>query len=332
METIYSLKLANGKYYVGKTCNFPRRLLQHIRGEGAKWTSLHRYVGTFSTRQVRESETNLEENLETCRMMLRFGINNVRGGCLTVCDKWLSCASRDYYYLEKEKIKLAIGRFLDISLEDINVILSEEKGVKSEVEEISELVEIGEKGYLQGDASFNEKGYLQGDASLDASFNEKGYLQGDASLDTSFNEKGYLQAAASLFAPYGVVTTCVNASQFYGGAAIMDGLSIVGGVSNSILLLGAIPAAGIVVASENIFEEKEGMNEETKKTYQNTKCATKVGVCLGSASSLGVMTSFGVGPSGLCAIGGSMFSGAVMLVGWPLIAGIALATVANKLS
>jgi predicted GIY-YIG superfamily endonuclease len=43
METVYVLQLEDGKYYVGKTADLPKRFKEHREGNGAAWTI--NYIG-----------------------------------------------------------------------------------------------------------------------------------------------------------------------------------------------------------------------------------------------------------------------------------------------
>jgi cellular nucleic acid-binding protein len=79
MDTIYTLELENGKYYVGKTNDLSARLSEHFNGNGSEWTRMHKVLNVYSAKKVPSSESSAEETRQTSEMMLRFGANNVRG-------------------------------------------------------------------------------------------------------------------------------------------------------------------------------------------------------------------------------------------------------------
>jgi predicted GIY-YIG superfamily endonuclease len=82
-ETIYVLKLAGGKYYVGKSADVVKRFEQHKRGVGSAWTNLYKPVSILETRPLTSihDETNVTKDL-----MKKYGVSNVRGGAYTAVD------------------------------------------------------------------------------------------------------------------------------------------------------------------------------------------------------------------------------------------------------
>ena len=82
---LYALKLKHGRYYVGFTgkVNPYNRIMEHVEGEGAKWTQLHKPIevlevrdaGSITLTQVKALERNL-----TWAYMNLYGVNKVRGG------------------------------------------------------------------------------------------------------------------------------------------------------------------------------------------------------------------------------------------------------------
>jgi cellular nucleic acid-binding protein len=77
MEFVYVLKLADGKYYVGKTRNVHTRYREHCTGTGAAWTNKYPPISIL---QVIDNATIFEEDKVTREYMLKYGIDNVRGG------------------------------------------------------------------------------------------------------------------------------------------------------------------------------------------------------------------------------------------------------------
>ena len=73
---LYVLQLSSGKFYVGKTKNIFKRLLQHKQNKGAKWTKLFSMIDLTHLFYV---NSDMEDTL-TLMVMKKYGIRNVRGG------------------------------------------------------------------------------------------------------------------------------------------------------------------------------------------------------------------------------------------------------------
>lgn len=92
---IYILRLEGGKYYIGKSKNPMKRYEEHVRGEGAVWTRLHRPVGV--ERIVAQANV-FDEDRYTKEYMSLYGIDHVRGG--TYCDVELDAFQREALQVE----------------------------------------------------------------------------------------------------------------------------------------------------------------------------------------------------------------------------------------
>ncbi len=82
--TLYVLECEDDCWYVGITGNLNQRYSQHCgrtRG-GAVWTTKHRPISIHSDRQVPKHIAKDEESKQTARLMLKYGINRVRGGSM----------------------------------------------------------------------------------------------------------------------------------------------------------------------------------------------------------------------------------------------------------
>ena len=100
MVTIYTLKLENGKYYVGRS-NVPKnRILNHFSQNGSEWTKL--YKPKSIVMQIKGDE--FDEEKHTLIAMEKYGIDNVRGG--SYCKVKLS-------QNEKEKAQQTINSIMD---------------------------------------------------------------------------------------------------------------------------------------------------------------------------------------------------------------------------
>ena len=81
--TIYALELEQGKYYIGMTCRFEKRISQHQRGVGSRWTRIHPMERVVETITIKQSDPHVPGNMENklcAEYMDRYGVNNVRGG------------------------------------------------------------------------------------------------------------------------------------------------------------------------------------------------------------------------------------------------------------
>jgi hypothetical protein len=74
---VYVLRLAGGRYYVGKTSNLAARLAAHSGLKGSAWT--RRYPFKALVESLPAADKFDEEKL-TLRYMDQYGAENVRGG------------------------------------------------------------------------------------------------------------------------------------------------------------------------------------------------------------------------------------------------------------
>lgn len=77
MERIYVLELSSNKYYVGKSKNIPERYRQHIEGTGSAFTQKYKPLRLKDTRAIK---SDFDEDNTVKELMLKYGIENVRGG------------------------------------------------------------------------------------------------------------------------------------------------------------------------------------------------------------------------------------------------------------
>lgn len=78
MCEIYVLRLASGKFYVGKTNNVGKRYREHLTGyKSSSWTRKFKPLGVD---KVYHDAHPLDEDKITVEYMMEHGIDNVRGG------------------------------------------------------------------------------------------------------------------------------------------------------------------------------------------------------------------------------------------------------------
>jgi cellular nucleic acid-binding protein len=82
---IYVLELQCAKFYVGRTTNLEARWAEHLKGQGSSWTRRYPVVRLVETRPLNKM---FDEDVVTKEYMLKYGIENVRGG--SFCTIWLS--------------------------------------------------------------------------------------------------------------------------------------------------------------------------------------------------------------------------------------------------
>jgi hypothetical protein len=73
---IYILKCEDNKYYVGRTKNMEKRVIQHFTLNGSKWTKKYKPIEIINHYDGDE----FDEEKYTLLTMDKYGIENVRGG------------------------------------------------------------------------------------------------------------------------------------------------------------------------------------------------------------------------------------------------------------
>jgi predicted GIY-YIG superfamily endonuclease len=77
---IYVLLLEKGKYYIGKSNDVFKRCMEHFEGSGSCWTKKYK---PLKLEKTIENVSPFEEDKITKEYMLKYGIENVRGGTYT---------------------------------------------------------------------------------------------------------------------------------------------------------------------------------------------------------------------------------------------------------
>lgn len=116
---IYTLQLADGKYYVGRSTAPSQRILQHFENAGCEWTKVYKPIGIVS--KVIGDE--FDEEKHTLLAMDKYGIDNVRGGSYcrvklstydkekalqtirSITDKCYKCGDKGHFSKECEEFR-----------------------------------------------------------------------------------------------------------------------------------------------------------------------------------------------------------------------------------
>ena len=80
---IYALECEGGKFYVGKTRYFDRRLSEHEMADGSVWTKLHKPIKIVE--QITDCD-DFDEDKYVLKYMAIYGIDNVRGGSFSAVE------------------------------------------------------------------------------------------------------------------------------------------------------------------------------------------------------------------------------------------------------
>ncbi len=91
MGSVYVLKLEGDKYYVGYTDKLESRIENHFLGGGSIWTKRNR---PLSIEEIHEGVDKRFEHDKTVELLLKHGIDNVRGAGFTqvhldYCPNWV---------------------------------------------------------------------------------------------------------------------------------------------------------------------------------------------------------------------------------------------------
>lgn len=101
--TLYVLSLEQGKYYVGITTQTPEaRFLEHLHGRKTYWTARYKpieIIQKVSLGGLDEEASKQYENRVTRKYMKEKGINNVRGGDITMSSDLIA---RFGFYFDKD--------------------------------------------------------------------------------------------------------------------------------------------------------------------------------------------------------------------------------------
>jgi predicted GIY-YIG superfamily endonuclease len=96
---IYALQLQEGKFYVGKThINWGIEITfdEHVKGYGCEWIRKYKPLSII---EKYEHDSEFEEDILTKKYMMKYGIQNVRGGSYTKIEleSWqINCLEHEF--------------------------------------------------------------------------------------------------------------------------------------------------------------------------------------------------------------------------------------------
>jgi len=135
--TIYILRLAHDKYYVGKSNHPTHRYKVHLKVTGSAWTKLYPPVGV---ERIIQRASPFDEDKYTKMYMAKYGIDNVRGGSyveMVLGDEQLQALNREIWGAQNKCTRCGRGGhfFQDcFALRDIKGEILESDGDEEEDE------------------------------------------------------------------------------------------------------------------------------------------------------------------------------------------------------
>lgn len=199
-QKLYVLDCEGGRKYVGLTRDLDARWAAHSSGRGAEWTKRYAPVCISSERDVPEETAQQEEQRVTAELMLRHGVNKVRGANL----------SSRYCYDESDKPVIAgtVRKALELDYGQAKGLVDEmfeadraekerevpgyqcdEFGDVDALAEITGKMRIGEGSYREWDLYEQGDGESDGGGTQDGECGEPDFLNDDRfSRDGDFLE------------------------------------------------------------------------------------------------------------------------------------------------
>eukprot|EP01041_Mallomonas_annulata_P003580 gene3580-7119_t len=89
-QEVYVLELEDNCWYVGSTTDIASRWVEHLSGKGSMWTQIHHPKRLISVEQVSSEDVAGREMKRTAELMLRHGINNVRGAMFCKTEAFIT--------------------------------------------------------------------------------------------------------------------------------------------------------------------------------------------------------------------------------------------------
>ena len=89
---MYKLALEDACWYVGTTTCIKRRMNEHVGGNGAEWTKLHKPLEplqyeSWEISSINKFQVEEMEDVLTVALLKKYGLDKVRGGYRITCRK-----------------------------------------------------------------------------------------------------------------------------------------------------------------------------------------------------------------------------------------------------
>lgn len=110
-KMIYILRLANNKWYIGKSINVQKRYQEHLNGS-VSWTRKYRPIEIENTI---DSDSPFDEDKYTKEYMSKYGINNVRGGSycsINLDDEQMELLQREIWMAKNLCLRCGRNHFI----------------------------------------------------------------------------------------------------------------------------------------------------------------------------------------------------------------------------
>jgi predicted GIY-YIG superfamily endonuclease len=110
--TVYVLECQGNKFYVGCTKLPKQRLNEHFKGRGSRWTQMHKPIAIVQEYHGIPMDYCLAKEAQvTAELMLRYGVNNVRGAMFV--------ETRVYNRNDLSALTGFLGHFNNLNYKDI---------------------------------------------------------------------------------------------------------------------------------------------------------------------------------------------------------------------
>lgn len=114
-NTVYVLECEGNKYYVGSTRDRKRRYREHFENSrgGSKWTRMHKPIRVIAEyKRIPSRYLMGMESQKTADYMIKFGVNNVRGGSY--------CFARNFTTADLSDLTSFLGHYKQLDYKELS--------------------------------------------------------------------------------------------------------------------------------------------------------------------------------------------------------------------